>query len=87
MVHYPQVTSTGSVGPVHELYTAACGTYICWVTARAVTFILSWLPQGRRAVTDMLYNWLLVAAKSFIATFLLIGQYVIKYYLYIYVFI
>uniref|UniRef100_A0A0V0G6A1 E3 ubiquitin-protein ligase MARCHF6 n=1 Tax=Triatoma dimidiata TaxID=72491 RepID=A0A0V0G6A1_TRIDM len=72
MVHYPQVTSTGSVGPVHELYTAACGTYICWVTARAVTFILSWLPQGRRAVTDMLYNWLLVAAKSFIATFLLI---------------
>uniref|UniRef100_T1HYH9 E3 ubiquitin-protein ligase MARCHF6 n=1 Tax=Rhodnius prolixus TaxID=13249 RepID=T1HYH9_RHOPR len=66
-----EFTSTGSVGPVHELYTAACGTYICWVT-RAVTFILSWLPQGRRAVTDMLYNWLLVAAKSFIATFLLI---------------
>uniref|UniRef100_A0A0A9XZ87 E3 ubiquitin-protein ligase MARCHF6 n=2 Tax=Lygus hesperus TaxID=30085 RepID=A0A0A9XZ87_LYGHE len=69
MVHYPQLTG----GPVHELYTAACGTYICWVTARAVTFVLSWLPQGRKAITEMLYNWCVVAGKSIVAIFLLIG--------------
>ncbi|CAA9997117.1 unnamed protein product [Nesidiocoris tenuis] len=69
MVHYPQLTG----GPVHELYTAACGTYICWVTARMVTVVLSWLPQGRRAITDVLSNWAVILGKSAVATFLLIG--------------
>ncbi|XP_014243311.1 E3 ubiquitin-protein ligase MARCH6 isoform X2 [Cimex lectularius] len=73
MVHYPQLTNSGPGGQIHELYTAACGTYMCCVMARAVTFILSWLPQGRRAIVEMLYNWLVLTGKSLIAGILLIG--------------
>lgn len=40
-------STTGSAsGRVHELYTAACGMYICWLGARAFALLLSWLPQG-----------------------------------------
>jgi len=59
--------------PVHELYTCACGIYICWLTARAVTLVLSWLPQGRKAFTDMLYSWMVLAGKLAIFLVLLVG--------------
>ena len=40
-------SQTGSPsGRVHELYTAACGMYLCWLGARAFALLLSWLPQG-----------------------------------------
>lgn len=38
--------SGSSSGRVHELYTAACGMYLCWLGARAFALLLSWLPQG-----------------------------------------
>ena len=31
---------------VHELYTAACGLYLCWLMCRLATMIWSWLPAG-----------------------------------------
>lgn len=61
------------VAPVHELYTASCGTYLCWLAARAVALILSWLPQGRAAVTERLWKWCIVGAKSAVAFSILLG--------------
>ncbi|XP_075224962.1 E3 ubiquitin-protein ligase MARCHF6 isoform X1 [Lycorma delicatula] len=59
--------------PVHELYTASCGTYLCWLAARAVALLLSWLPQGRAAVTERLWKWCIVGAKSAVAFSVLLG--------------
>lgn len=39
-------TTGSSSGRIHELYTAACGMYLCWLGARAFALMLSWLPQG-----------------------------------------
>lgn len=63
---------TGS-GRVHELYTASCGTYICWVAARALSLVLSWLPQGRAAITAKLKQWCLLGAKTLVASVVLLG--------------
>lgn len=48
----PQIaaTSTQAEVKVHELYTAACGMYLCWLAARAVALLLSWLPQVRKKI-------------------------------------
>lgn len=56
-----------------ELYTAACGTYICWLIARAVALLLSWLPQGRQAITDIALKWCIVGIKSAVAFSILVG--------------
>lgn len=58
---------------VHELYTAACGLYLCWLAARAVTLVLSWLPQGRAAMMDRLKQWCLLGLKTIAASALLLG--------------
>ncbi|KAH1015872.1 hypothetical protein HUJ04_007190 [Dendroctonus ponderosae] len=58
---------------VHELYTAACGLYLCWVAARAVTLVSSWLPQGRAAMLDRLKQWCLLGLKTIAASALLLG--------------
>lgn len=49
----PQIAATATQAEVkvHELYTAACGTYLCWLAARAVALFLSWLPQVRICYT------------------------------------
>lgn len=58
---------------VHELYTAACGLYLCWVAARAVTLVSGWLPQGRAAMLDRLKQWCLLGLKTIAASALLLG--------------
>ncbi|CAG9773166.1 unnamed protein product [Ceutorhynchus assimilis] len=58
---------------VHELYTAACGLYLCWLAARAVTLVLGWLPQGRAAMMDRLKQWGLLGLKTIAASALLLG--------------
>lgn len=58
---------------VHELYTASCGTYICWVAARALSLVLSWLPQGRAAMMAKLKQWCLLGTKTIIASIVLLG--------------
>ncbi|KAK7867568.1 hypothetical protein R5R35_004318 [Gryllus longicercus] len=60
-------------GRVHELYTAACGTYLCWLAARAIALLLSWLPQGRAAITARLKQWCIVGVKSAVAFSVLLG--------------
>lgn len=60
-------------GRVHEVYTVACGTYVCWAAARGLALALSWLPRGRRAVLDRVKHWAIIGVKAFVAFFLLIG--------------
>ncbi|KAL0966110.1 hypothetical protein UPYG_G00291050 [Umbra pygmaea] len=50
---------TGSA-KIHELYTAACGLYVCWLSIRAVTVLLSWMPQGRTVILLKVQEWTLM---------------------------
>ncbi|XP_074681946.1 E3 ubiquitin-protein ligase MARCHF6 isoform X4 [Strix aluco] len=45
---------------IHELYTAACGLYVCWLTIRAVTVLVAWMPQGRRVIFQKVKEWSLM---------------------------
>lgn len=45
---------------IHELYTAACGLYVCWLTIRAVTVMVAWMPQGRRVIFQKVKEWSLM---------------------------
>lgn len=60
-------------GRVHELYTVACGTYVCWAAARGLALAFSWLPRGRRALLDRIKHWAIIGMKASVACFLLIG--------------
>lgn len=58
---------------VHELYTAAAGTYLCWLMARAAALALSWLPQGRAAILSRLKQWFMLGARAAAAFIILLG--------------
>ncbi|XP_017767237.1 PREDICTED: E3 ubiquitin-protein ligase MARCH6 isoform X2 [Eufriesea mexicana] len=60
-------------GRVHELYTIACGMYVCWAAARGLALAFSWLPRGRRALLDRVKHWAIIGVKASVAFFLLIG--------------
>ncbi|XP_034179998.2 membrane-associated ring finger (C3HC4) 6 [Osmia lignaria lignaria] len=60
-------------GRVHEVYTVACGTYVCWAAARGLALAFFWLPRGRRAVLDRVKHWAIIGVKASVAFFLLIG--------------
>lgn len=45
---------------VHELYTAASGLYVCWLSIRAATVLLSWMPQGRSVIMLKVHEWTLM---------------------------
>ncbi|XP_046484590.1 E3 ubiquitin-protein ligase MARCH6 [Neodiprion pinetum] len=60
-------------GRVHEVYTVACGTYVCWAAARGLALALSWLPRGRRAVLDRIKHWAVLGLKASVAFVLLVG--------------
>ncbi|XP_036337053.1 E3 ubiquitin-protein ligase MARCHF6, partial [Rhagoletis pomonella] len=47
----------------HELYTAALGTYLCWIISRGIAIAVNLLPQGRAAVMDKIKHWLRVGAS------------------------
>uniref|UniRef100_W8AV76 E3 ubiquitin-protein ligase MARCHF6 n=2 Tax=Ceratitis capitata TaxID=7213 RepID=W8AV76_CERCA len=58
------VSQTPEVSPrPHELYTAALGTYLCWIISRGVAIAVNLLPQGRAAVVDKIKHWLRVGAS------------------------
>ncbi|ELK25884.1 E3 ubiquitin-protein ligase MARCH6 [Myotis davidii] len=63
---------TGSA-KIHELYTAACGLYVCWLTIRAVTVLVAWMPQGRRVIFQKVKEWSLMIMKTLIVAVLLAG--------------
>ncbi|XP_039646005.1 E3 ubiquitin-protein ligase MARCHF6-like isoform X1 [Perca fluviatilis] len=50
---------TGS-SKIHELYTAACGLYVCWLSIRGVTVLLAWMPQGRTVIARKVQEWTLM---------------------------
>ncbi|MCI4377639.1 hypothetical protein PGIGA_G00205790 [Pangasianodon gigas] len=58
---------------IHELYTAACGLYVCWLSIRAVTVLLAWMPQGRRVILLKVQEWTLMIMKTLIVAVLLAG--------------
>lgn len=60
-------------GKVHELYTAACGTYLCWLVCRGLHIVISWLPQGRAAMIARIQHWVTLGARSLAACILLLG--------------
>uniref|UniRef100_A0A8C5L8J2 RING-type E3 ubiquitin transferase n=1 Tax=Jaculus jaculus TaxID=51337 RepID=A0A8C5L8J2_JACJA len=58
---------------IHELYTAACGLYVCWLTIRAVTVLVAWMPQGRRVIFQKVKEWSLMIMKTLVVAVLLAG--------------
>ncbi|XP_069469854.1 E3 ubiquitin-protein ligase MARCHF6 [Ambystoma mexicanum] len=58
---------------IHELYTAACGLYVCWLAIRAVTVLLAWMPQGRHVIYLKVREWSLMIMKTLIVALLLAG--------------
>lgn len=58
---------------VHELYTAACGLYVCWLSIRAATMLLSWMPQGRNVIMLKVHEWTIMIVKTMVVAVLLAG--------------
>ncbi|TNN77286.1 E3 ubiquitin-protein ligase MARCH6 [Liparis tanakae] len=50
---------------VHELYTAASGLYICWLSIRGATVMLSWMPQGWTIIMVKVHEWTLMVMRHF----------------------
>ncbi|XP_011417611.1 E3 ubiquitin-protein ligase MARCHF6-like isoform X2 [Magallana gigas] len=58
---------------IHELYTAACGLYVCWVVLRIGTVLYNWIPQGTSVILNKVKEWVFLASKCILVAFLLIG--------------
>uniref|UniRef100_A0A3Q2NXA2 RING-type E3 ubiquitin transferase n=1 Tax=Fundulus heteroclitus TaxID=8078 RepID=A0A3Q2NXA2_FUNHE len=63
---------TGS-SKIHELYTAACGLYVCWLSVRGVTVLLAWMPQGRIVIMHKVQEWTLMILKTLVVALLVAG--------------
>ncbi|CAF97998.1 unnamed protein product, partial [Tetraodon nigroviridis] len=63
---------TGS-SKIHELYTAACGLYVCWLSIRGVTVLLAWMPQGRTVIVHKVQEWTLMILKTLVVALLVAG--------------
>lgn len=67
---------------VHELYTAACGLYICWMFLRIGTVLYNWIPQGTAAIMNKVKEWFILVSllnKLFTLVSLLKSDYVGKF--------
>lgn len=49
---------------IHELYTAACGLYVCWLSIRGATVLLAWMPQGRTVIMRKVQEWTMMVGIS-----------------------
>ncbi|XP_040022974.2 E3 ubiquitin-protein ligase MARCHF6-like [Gasterosteus aculeatus] len=63
---------TGS-SKIHELYTAACGLYVCWLSIRGITVLLAWMPQGRTVIARKVQEWTLMILKTVVVAVLVAG--------------
>ncbi|CAB1349948.1 unnamed protein product [Coregonus sp. 'balchen'] len=63
---------TGS-SKIHELYTAACGLYVCWLSIRGATVLLAWMPQGRTIIMIKVQEWSLMILKTLVVALLVAG--------------
>lgn len=60
-------------GPAHELYTAACGLYACWLLVRLCVLSASWLPLGWAGVATRLQQWAATVLRATVALVVLVG--------------
>lgn len=60
--HFAPQKTDAPVRP-HELYTAAMGTYLCWLISRGIALAVNLFPQGRQAVVQKVKHWLSVGAS------------------------
>ncbi|XP_060802474.1 E3 ubiquitin-protein ligase MARCHF6 [Amyelois transitella] len=58
---------------VHELYTAACGMYVCWAVGRGGSLCAGWARGGRSALVSRAALWARRAARAAAAALLLLG--------------
>lgn len=58
---------------IHELYTAACGLYVCWLSIRGITVLLAWMPQGRTVIMRKVQEWTLMILKTLVVALLVAG--------------
>ncbi|XP_028171892.1 E3 ubiquitin-protein ligase MARCH6 [Ostrinia furnacalis] len=58
---------------VHELYTAACGMYVCWALGRGGTLAAGWARGGRTALVSRCILWARVALRAALAAAALLG--------------
>lgn len=58
---------------IHELYTTACGLYVCWIIIRATTLLYSWLPYGKAAILAKLQEWCILVTKAVVLAIIMLG--------------
>ncbi|OWR44257.1 putative ssm4 protein isoform 1 [Danaus plexippus plexippus] len=58
---------------VHELYTAACGMYVCWAVGRGGALAAGWARGGRAALLARAALWTRRAARAALAALALLG--------------
>lgn len=58
---------------VHELYTVACGLYVCWLSLRVFTLLWNWIPKGWAIISAKIKEWMIIAFKSMCAMSMLLG--------------
>ncbi|CAH2039826.1 unnamed protein product, partial [Iphiclides podalirius] len=58
---------------VHELYTAACGMYVCWAAGRGGALAAGWARGGRAALVARAALWAHRAARAALAALALLG--------------
>lgn len=71
-VHFYSSTSDEKPSRPHELYTAAMGTYLCWIISRGIALAVNLFPQGRVAVLQKIKHWLSIAAQYAMAAVIFI---------------
>ncbi|XP_064640503.1 E3 ubiquitin-protein ligase MARCHF6-like [Lineus longissimus] len=58
---------------IHELYTSACGLYVCWLGMRVCNVMTHWIPQGWGAILHKLQEWVVMVIKAVLIGSILIG--------------
>ena len=54
----------GQGAVVHELYTGACGLYICWLVLRLGSVMMTWVPHGLELLMVKVREYALLVSYS-----------------------
>lgn len=70
----PNAVASGTETPPrpHELYTAAMGTYLCWIISRGIAVAVNLFPQGRIVVMERVKHWISVATSYALAAMIFV---------------
>ncbi|XP_053685217.1 E3 ubiquitin-protein ligase MARCHF6 [Sabethes cyaneus] len=70
----PNAVASGTETPPrpHELYTAAMGTYLCWIISRGIAVAVNLFPQGRTVVVERVKHWISVATSYALAAMIFV---------------